>query len=401
MAKVLEGPGMDLLSKWGMNVPRHVVVTSVDQAEHLVDANPWLCKGKTVVKAHEAIGSRFKLGLVKINLDCMEAEKAIREMIGKNINGLIISQVIIEEMISHEKEYYIAVKSTREGADILLASIGGIEVEANWDQVKRLSVGIGENPERSDLEILAKEGGFSDELIPKIADFAFKLYQCYDQEDGTYIEINPLIIRPSDRELVALDIVTLLDGDARFRHPEWNFNFASEFGRPYTEDEKAIMEIDSRVKGSVKFIEIIGGDTALLPAGGGASVFYSDAVVEVGGNPANYAEYSGDPPEWAVEALTDKVCSLPGIKRIIVGGAIANFTDVKVTFQGIINGFRKAKEDGKLDGVEIWVRRGGPNEKEGLSAMRALKDEGFNIHVFDRYTPMTDIVDLSLKKRES
>ncbi len=397
MAKVLEGPGMDLLNKWGMTVPRHAVVTSVDQAEHLADANPWLCEGKTVVKAHEALGSRFKLGLVKIDLNCKEAEKAVKEMIGKNVNGLIISQVIIAEMIPHEKEYYMAVKSTREGADILIAGLGGVEVEANWDRVKKLSVEVGENPEKSDLEKLAKDAGFSDELVPGIADFAFKLYQCHDQEDGTYIEINPLIVRSSDKELVALDVVTLLDGDARFRHPEWNFNFAAEFRRPYTEDEKAIMEIDSRVKGSVKLIEIPGGDTALLPAGGGASVFYSDAVVEMGGTLANYSEYSGDPPEWAVEALTDKVCSLPGIKRILVGGAVANFTDVKVTFKGIINGFRKAKEEGKLDGVEIWIRRGGPNEKEGLAAMRALKDEGFNIHVFDRYTPMTDIVDLSLK----
>jgi ATP-citrate lyase beta-subunit len=88
---------------------------------------------------------------------------------------------------------------------------------------------------------------------------------------------------------------------------------------------------------------------------------------------------------------------LPGIKNIIVGGAIANFTDVKKTFGGIINGFRKAKSEGKLKGVKIWVRRGGPREKEGLDAMRALKDEGFDINVFDRNTPLTDIVDKALQ----
>jgi ATP-citrate lyase beta-subunit len=206
------------------------------------------------------------------------------------------------------------------------------------------------------------------------------------------MEINPLIINPNDGKLCALDAVIMLDGDARFRHPDWNFSFAPEFGRAYTEDEKSIMEIDSRVKGSVKLIEIPGGDTAMLPAGGGASVFYSDAVIAKGGTLANYAEYSGDPPAWAVEALTDKICSLPGIKHIIVGGAIANFTDVKATFTGIIAGFRKAKEEGKLKGVKIWVRRGGPNENVGLEYMRKLADEGFDIHVYDRYTPLTDIV---------
>ena len=206
------------------------------------------------------------------------------------------------------------------------------------------------------------------------------------------------MLRSSDREFVALDAVTLLDADARFRHPEWDFSFAAEFGRPYSENERAVMEVDSKIKGSVKFIEIPGGDTALLPAGGWASVFYTDAVVALGGRPANYAEYSGDPPDWAVEVLTEKVCSLPKIKRIIVGGAIANFTNVKKTFAGIIAGFRKAKAAGKLNDVEIWVRRGGPYEKEGLAAMKGLESEGFQIHVFDRNTPLTDIVDMSLKK---
>jgi ATP-citrate lyase beta-subunit len=358
---------------------------------------------KLVVKAHEAIGSRMKLGLVKVGLDLAAAKKAAIDMLGKEIGSLTVTQVIISECIDHQEEYYLAVKSVREGAEILMASIGGIEIESHWEQVKRLSVELGDDPTREQLEGLAKEAGFKKKLIAPIADFALKLYQCYDQEDGNYIEINPLITRErgwgswSEGDLVALDAVTLLDGDARFRHPDWNFTFASEFGRPYTNNERAIMEIDSRIKGSVKFIEIPGGDTALLPAGGGASVFYSDAVIATGGKIANYAEYSGDPPDWAVEALTDKVCSLKGIKRIIVGGAIANFTDVKKTFGGIINGFRKAKAEGKLDGVSIWVRRGGPNEKEGLNAMRALSTEGFDIHVYDRNTPLTDIVSMSLK----
>ncbi len=397
MAKVLEGPGMGLLSKWGMTVPHYVVITAADQLDRLSQANPWLRESKLVVKAHEAIGSRMKLGLVKVGLDLDAAKKAAAEMLGKELNGMTISQVIISELIPHKEEFYLAVKSVREGAELLLASVGGIEVESNWGKVKRIPIPLGSDPTRDQLVKLAKEAGFKEPLIGKVADFALKLYQCYDQEDGTYIEINPLVTRESDVELIALDAVTMVDGDARFRHPDWNFTFASEFGRPYTNDERAIMEIDSRIKGSVKFIEIPGGDTALLPAGGGASVYYADAVLALGGKIANYAEYSGDPADWAVEALTEKVCSLKGIKRIIVGGAIANFTNVKKTFAGIINGFRKAKAEGKLEGVEIWVRRGGPFEKEGLAAMKALEAEGFNIHVYDRYTPLTDIIDYAIK----
>lgn len=397
MAKVLEGPGMGLMKKWGINVPNYVVVASTEELTKLGQANDWLKRSKLVVKAHEALGSRFKLGLVKVDLDLKGAEAATKEMIGRRIGSITVSQVIVSEMIAHKEEYYCAVKSTRDGADVLVAHCGGIEVESNWDRVKRLSLEVGQTPSTDALEHLAKDAGFTGALIKKMADFAAKMFACFDNEDAQYLEVNPVVMRQRDGELVALDAVTLLDGDAKFRHPDWNFPFAAEFGRAYSKDELEVMAVDSKIKGSVKFIEIPGGDTAMLPAGGGASVYYSDAVVAREGKLANYAEYSGDPPDWAVEVLTEKVCSLPGIKNIIVGGAIANFTDVKKTFGGIINGFRKAKSDGKLTGVKIWVRRGGPREKEGLDAMRALREEGFDISVFDRYTPLTDIVDKALQ----
>jgi ATP-citrate lyase beta-subunit len=399
MAKVLEGPGMGLMKKWGLTVPNYVVVTSVDELAKLGQANEWLKKSKLVVKAHEALGSRFKLGLVKVDLDLKGAEAVTKEMIGRHVGSITVSQVIVSEMIPHKEEYYCAVKSTRTGTDILVANCGGIEVESNWERVNRLALEVGQQPSADALERLAKDAGFTGSLLKKMTDFAGKMFTCFDSEDAQYLEVNPVVLREQDSELIALDAVTLLDGDAKFRHPDWNFAFAAEFGRAYSKHEMEIMAVDSKIKGSVKFIEIPGGDTAMLPAGGGASIYYSDAVVARGGKLANYAEYSGDPPDWAVEVLTDKVCSLPGIKNIIVGGAIANFTDVKKTFGGIINGFRKAKSEGKLKGVKIWVRRGGPREKEGLDAMRALKDEGFDINVFDRNTPLTDIVDKALQNK--
>ncbi len=399
MAKVLEGPGMGLMKKWGILVPNYVVVSSVDELTKLGEANDWLKTSKLVVKAHEALGSRFKLGLVKVDLDLKGAQAAAGEMLGRQVGSITVSQVIVSEMVPHKDEYYAAVKSTREGVEVLAANCGGIEVESNWDRVKKLKVEVGETPSAEALEKLAKDAGFPQALAKKVADFAGKLFACFESEDAQYLEVNPVVVRQSDGELVALDAVTLLDADAKFRHSDWNFPFAAEFGRAYTKNELEVMAVDSKIKGSVKFIEIPGGDTAMLPAGGGASVYYSDAVVARGGKLANYAEYSGDPPDWAVEVLTEKVCSLPGIKNIIVGGAIANFTDVKKTFGGIIAGFRKAKSEGKLKGVKIWVRRGGPREKEGLEAMRTLSEEGFDIHVYDRHTPLTDIVDMALQKK--
>ena len=397
MAKVLEGPGMGLLGKWGLQTPNYVVVSSSDEFAQLASANDWLQKNKLVAKAHEALGSRFKLGLVKVGLDLAGAKAAVKEMLGKQVESVTIREVIVSEAIDHSDEYYAAAKSVREGVEVMVANCGGIEVEANWDKVKRILVDIGEVPTDLALSGLVKDAGFSGGTATKMAEFLKKLFACFDNEDAQYLEINP-VVQDAAGDLVALDAVTLLDGDAKFRHKDWTFPFAAEFGRAYTKNEEEVMAVDAKVKGSVKLIEIPGGNIAMLPAGGGASVYYSDAVVARGGKLANYAEYSGDPPDWAVEVLTEKICSLPGITNIIVGGAIANFTDVKKTFGGIINAFRKAKAEGKLDNVRIWVRRGGPNEKQGLAAMKELQKEGFKIEVFDRTLPLTDIVDMALAK---
>ncbi|MCS6988617.1 MAG: acetate--CoA ligase family protein [Chloroherpetonaceae bacterium] len=397
MAKILESPAMKLLEKWGIPVPAHLVVSDAEQLASLAHANKWLATSKLVVKAHEAIGGRFKLGLVKLNLDLDGAKRAAKEMLGRHVQGLRVSQVVVAEMLEHDEEYYLSINSTRDGAEILLSKHGGIDVEAHWDKVRRMAVMIDDLPEKRRLIELAESAGFEGEIAERVAKIAERLFLCYDNEDAISIEINPLVIRKTDMRFAALDAVMQVDMNAKFRHPDWNFTPVSEFGRPYTPDELAIMDIDSRIKGSVKFIQVEGGDVALLPAGGGASLFYADAVTALGGKIANYAEYSGDPPDWAVEALTEKVCSLPNIKHIIIGGAIANFTDVKATFSGIINGLRKAKSQGKLNGVKIWVRRGGPNEEQGLAAMRELRKEGFDIHVFDRYSPLTDIVNKALQ----
>ncbi|HED30258.1 MAG TPA: ATP citrate lyase [Prosthecochloris aestuarii] len=397
MAKILEGSAMKFFNKWGIPVPNYVVVMDPNRLAQLGEANKWLRESKLVVKAHEAIGGRFKLGLVKLGLNLEEAVEAAREMIGCKVGTAEIRQVIVAEMLDHDEEYYISMAGNPEGAELLLSAKGGVDIEDNWDTVRRISIGIDESPSIEDLTKLAIEAGFPEgEIAERVAKIASRLVLCFDNEDAQSIEINPLVIRKSDMRFAALDAVMNVDWDARFRHADWDFKPVSEIGRPFTEAEQQIMEIDSRIKGSVKFVEVPGGEVALLTAGGGASVFYADAVVARGGTIANYAEYSGAPPDWAVEALTETLCQLSNIKHIIVGGAIANFTDVKATFGGIINGLRESKANGFLKGVKIWVRRGGPNETEGLAAISKLKDEGFDIHVYDRNMPMTDIVDLAM-----
>jgi len=55
---------------------------------------------------------------------------------------------------------------------------------------------------------------------------------------------------------------------------------------------------------------------------------------------------------------------------LIVGGGIANFTDVAETFKGIVKAMKEYQEKLRDHKVRVFVRRGGPNYKEGLRLMQ-------------------------------
>lgn len=87
---------------------------------------------------------------------------------------------------------------------------------------------------------------------------------------------------------------------------------------------------------------------------------------------------------------------------MIIGGGIANFTNVAATFKGIIRALQEHKAPLINHQVRIYVRRGGPNYQEGLKAMRLLGESlGVPIKVYGPETHITEIVPLALGvKRE-
>lgn len=79
-----------------------------------------------------------------------------------------------------------------------------------------------------------------------------------------------------------------------------------------------------------------------MVAGGGASVIYSDTICDLGGakDLANYGEYSGAPSESQTFEYAKTILGLmtrgsphPDGKVLIIGGGIANFTNVAATFK--------------------------------------------------------------------
>jgi ATP-citrate lyase beta-subunit len=102
-----------------------------------------------------------------------------------------------------------------------------------------------------------------------------------------------------------------------------------------------------------------------------------------------------------IDLITEKPDPEGRPKILIIGGGIANFTDVKATFTGIVSALRKSADKLKKANVKIFVRRGGPKEKEGLKLMEEVGNEiGVPIEIYDRYTHMTRVVPLGLKARE-
>lgn len=90
----------------------------------------------------------------------------------------------------------------------------------------------------------------------------------------------------------------------------------------------------------------------------------------------------------------------PQGKVLIIGGGIANFTNVAATFKGIVRALADYQHKIIKDDISIFVRRGGPNYQEGLRVMRELGNKlRLNMHVFGPETHMTAIVGMGLGVR--
>lgn len=86
---------------------------------------------------------------------------------------------------------------------------------------------------------------------------------------------------------------------------------------------------------------------------------------------------------------------------LIIGGGIANFTDVAATFAGIINALTIYQDELKAKKTLIYVRRGGPNYQRGLKLMRECGEKTqLGIKVFGPETHITAIVSMALRKEK-
>ena len=389
-----------------------VIIDCDTDLEKAIAENSWIQTEKVVVKPDQLFGKRGKANLILLDASCDEMKDFCYSNLDRvceigNVRGEL-KRLLVEPFVPHEKEYYVSITSDRENDIIHFSFEGGIFIEENWNKVSHIPVPLGTDINSFDLKNkLPDLGDLEEILIP----FIKGLFQVYINQDFAFLEINPFAIT-KDKKIVPLDVKARLDDTAAFLHldtwgnPDNPIEFPAGFGQVLSEEEELIRELDEKTGASLK-LKILNRDARIwtMVAGGGASVIYTDTVVDLGlGNElGNYGEYSGNPSrehtEIYAQTIIDLITENPDpkgrTKYLIIGGGIANFTDVKATFAGIVSAIRKSVDKLKKANVKILVRRGGPNEKQGLELMKQVGEEtGVPIEVYDRYTHMTRIVSL-------
>ena len=412
---------------------------------------------RLVVKPDQLIKRRGKHQLVLLDatwpaVKAWIAERAGQETVIGGIKGKLTC-FVVEPFVEHQAsdESYVCIRGKREGDEVLYCAQGGVDVGDVDAKARRSLIPI--DSTKADSAVLANELGCNETLAAFIA----RLHAVFAGCHFTYLEINPLVVVCSGKgdgksSFHILDLAAKLDQTAEFEaHAAWklaghHMAFPPPFGRDAYPEEAYIAELDGRTGASLKLTILNpNGRIWTMVAGGGASVAYTDAIVnclgpEKADELANYGEYSGAPTETQtydyartifdlltrhatpvlLDTNTATATSTSGggfasssteqaaqegqqqsDKVLFIGGGIANFTNVATTFRGIIRALRHYAPLLRSS-TRIYVRRGGPNWHEGLRAMREVGDElGLRMWVFGPETHITAIVPMALSAQNA
>ena len=406
---------------------KSVLVTSGDELREKAKEHgfEWLTQEPLVAKPDMLFGKRGKNDLVLFKVEkpgdvtLEDAAKWIDEKQSHEVTLLSgqkghLTHFIVEPFTPHtqEQEYYISATTVGEDDVLYMSAEGGMEVEEGWDE-KVNEVHIPINMPDTDMEKAIKAhipADIPEENKAAFASFAIQFFKFYRDMNFAYLEINPIVMLDNG-EMAILDLVARLDDTAGFMMKDaWgDIEFPTPFGmEDQSPEEKAIAEADSKSGASLK-LTILNpqGRIWTMVAGGGASVVYADTIADFAGveDLANYGEYSGGPTTGETKFYAETIFDLmtryedPRGKVLIIGGAIANFTDVAKTFTGIIQAMEEWADKLKAHKTKIYVRRGGPNYEKGLKDIKEAADRlGLDIEVYGPETHVTDIVRMALEK---
>ncbi|SFZ97676.1 ATP-citrate (pro-S-)-lyase, subunit 1 [hydrothermal vent metagenome] len=413
-----------------------VLVQSGSELAESAKTNSWLNEKALVVKPDMLFGKRGKNGLVLfkdskpgdvslskaiswIDEKSSEKQEVFFSFDGDKPTGEasvdMLTHFLVEPFMPHtqDEEYYISATCVGDNDMLYMSAEGGMEVEEGWDEkVTEVSFPITDTEDEIAAKIKANiPADVADKDKEAFAKFAIGFFKAYRELNFAYLEINPFVLQGNRVEL--LDMVAKVDDTAGFMMvDEWgDIEYPTSFGMEEKSPEVlAVEEADAKTGASLK-LTLLKPEARIwtMVAGGGASVVYADTIADMAGieDLANYGEYSGGPTTGETKFYAETLFDLMTREKdpegrgkvLIIGGAIANFTDVAKTFTGIIQAFEEYQEKLKEIDVKIYVRRGGPNYEKGLKDIQEAADRmGLYIEVYGPDTHVTDIVRMALEE---
>jgi len=355
----------EILRGHGIPIPPGEVARTPVEAEEFARGYG----GMTVIKAQVHAGGRGKAGGVKLARDPGEAAELAAGILGMEIKGLTVEQVLVTPAVDIASEAYVGLVLDRatQRPVYMVSAEGGIDIEevaaTNPEAITRLPV----DPRYGLLPHQAMGLAFSLYSDIRIARQAARiiagLYDAYVASGATLAEINPLIVN-EEGEVLAIDAKMNIDDNALFRMPH------IEAMRDLEAEDPA--ETRAREAG-LSYIQL-DGNVGCCVNGAGLAMATMDLVKYYGGNPANFLDIGGSSNPDKVVAALEIITADPNVKAILfnIFGGITRCDDVA---NGIVEATRRIDID-----TPIAIRLTGTNEEE---AVRILRDNGF--------TAMTDM----------
>ena len=367
--KIHEYQGKQLLKKFGVNVPRGIHCTSVDDA---VKAAETLGGKVWVVKAQIHAGGRGKGGGVKVAKSLDEVRQYANDILGMQLvthqtgpEGQKVRHLLIEEGADIQHEYYVAALTDRatQSVAIMASYEGGMDIEEVAHKTPEKIVTVFVNPlvglTDEQALTLAKGMGMNEASIPQCVDTLKKLYTCYMETDASLAEINPLI-HEGDGTVKALDAKFNFDSNSLYRQ--------EEIVAFRDLDEEDADEVEAS-KFDLAYISL-DGNIGCLVNGAGLAMATMDTIKLFGAEPANFLDVGGG-------ATTEKVTEAFKImlKNPKVKGILVNIFGGIMRCDTIATGVVAAAKETHLS-VPLVVRMKGTNEDLGK---QILKDSGLPI----------------------
>lgn len=274
--------------------------------------------GVTVVKAQVKTGGRGKAGGVKVAKTPEDAKAAAEAILGLDIKGHVVRRVMVAAGAQIAQEFYFSVLLDRANRSYLaLCSYeGGMEIEQlaeeRPDALARIEVSPLTGIDLAKAKEIAVAAKFPAELVDKVAPVLVKLYEVFENEDATLVEVNPLVLTESG-DIIALDGKVTLDENATFRQEHHEALADKASADPLEEKAKAH---------DLNYVKL-DGSVGVIGNGAGLVMSTLDVVAyageEFGGQkPANFLDIGGGASAEVMAAGLDVILGDPQVKSVFV-----------------------------------------------------------------------------------